>query len=491
MSSVDNGAMDVDQRDSGTMEPIVLGDASRPVHRQWEDIASADSMRPSISSTELPSQVEYLPENADDSNDLQALGPARDKEPVTNDDVQMLDDEKPREESNEKDHAQSKSMAIPPGENKEASSSKPRGDRPSESQVPQSRDPSSATSSKDENLLAEGSLLKMLDDSLISEENVEEIIKKWYDIGRPESFAGPLWRLYESLTRDLSFTLCEQLRLILAPTLATRLKGDYKTGKKLNMKKIIPYIASDYTKDKIWLRRTRPSQREYQILIALDDSRSMGESHRSVHLAYETLALVTKALNRLEAGEIAVASFGESFELAHRFEDGVVGEREGEKLMKSFTFSQPKTDILGLIQNSVNTLLEARERRAISANSSSGDLWQLEIIVSDGICQDHEQLRNALRMAEENRILVVFIIIDSLHNQTTLTMTTNKQPIQSSILTMNQVSYQNVNGKMELQLARYLDTFPFQYYLILREVEVLPDILANTLKQFFERISEQ
>ena len=32
--------------------------------------------------------------------------------------------------------------------------------------------------------------------------------------------------------------------------------GLYKTGKKLNLKKIIPFIASNYRKDKIWLRRT-------------------------------------------------------------------------------------------------------------------------------------------------------------------------------------------------------------------------------------------
>lgn len=488
MGAIDHGAMDIDQSDNASQEPISTGDVSKPVHRLWEDINSATAAQPSVSSSELPSRAEHLPENLDDPNDLQALGPAKDKKPVANEDVQMPDDEEMRQPDLNNDHVQrSDSMTIPPEQKQKTRSPKPRADRPStEDQTSTSQQPNNATSSSD--LATETDMLDMMGDASVSEENLEQITKKWYEIGRPESLAGHVWRLYESLTRDLSFTLCEQLRLILAPTLATRLQGDYKTGKKLNMKKIIPYIASDYTKDKIWLRRTRPSRREYQILIALDDSRSMGESH-SVHLAYETLALVTKALNRLEAGDVAVASFGESFELVHRFEDGMVGEREGEKLMKSFKFSQSKTDILELIQSSVNTLLEAREQRAISSGSSAGDLWQLEIIVSDGICQDHEQLRSALRMAEENRILVVFIIIDSLHDQKT--NSNNNQPIQNSILTMNQVSYQNVNGKTDLQLTRYLDSFPFQYYLILREVEALPDVLANTLKQFFEKISER
>ena len=32
-------------------------------------------------------------------------------------------------------------------------------------------------------------------------------------------------------------------RIILEPMVATKLKGDFKTGKRINIKKIIPYIA--------------------------------------------------------------------------------------------------------------------------------------------------------------------------------------------------------------------------------------------------------
>lgn len=51
--------------------------------------------------------------------------------------------------------------------------------------------------------------------------------------------------------------------------------GDFKTGKKLNLKKIIPFIASNYKKDRIWLRRVEPSDRNYYIMLALDDTKSM------------------------------------------------------------------------------------------------------------------------------------------------------------------------------------------------------------------------
>jgi len=93
-----------------------------------------------------------------------------------------------------------------------------------------------------------------------------------------ESAALAQWHDLDGKTLHLAQELCEQLRLVLEPTQAARLKGDYKTGKRLNMRKVIPYIASGFRKDKIWLRRTQPSKREYQILLALDDSASMSDN---------------------------------------------------------------------------------------------------------------------------------------------------------------------------------------------------------------------
>jgi midasin len=52
-------------------------------------------------------------------------------------------------------------------------------------------------------------------------------------------------------------------------------RGDFRTGKKLNLRKIIPFIASNYRKDRIWLRRTEPSERNYYVMVGLDDTKSM------------------------------------------------------------------------------------------------------------------------------------------------------------------------------------------------------------------------
>ena len=81
--------------------------------------------------------------------------------------------------------------------------------------------------------------------------------------------------------------------------------------------------------------------------------------------------------------------------------------------------------------------------------------------------------------------MVVFIILDSLHSKGAVS---GKN--ESSILSMSQVAYKMVDGRMDLQVERYLDTFPFEYYVVLRNVEALPDVLSGTLKQFFERIAE-
>jgi len=50
--------------------------------------------------------------------------------------------------------------------------------------------------------------------------------------------ATALWSRLELSTTKLSIELAEQLRLVMEPTLASKLQGDYRTGKRINMKKV-------------------------------------------------------------------------------------------------------------------------------------------------------------------------------------------------------------------------------------------------------------
>ena len=473
-----------------------LGDALKEVRRNLDQILESSDVpepTPIPSISQEPSQLQYS-HVEDQDQDMEALGAAGDEEAARLNDLTLLDEAQPVTDvvPMEVDDT------VDKGRQDQGPSSEPR---PTQRVETEAGVDSGFTRDQLTDLRETGAVGEQpspddlfhdgaprLDEQV--SEDVEVELRSWQANDYPSEGAQNMWRLYESLTHDLSYALCEQLRSILEPTQATRLKGDYRTGKRLNMKKIIPYIASEYTKDKIWLRRTKPSQREYQVLIALDDSRSMAESH-SIHLAYQTLALVSRALARLEVGDIGIAKFGQTVELLHGFdnESGPFNDQAGVKLLNAFRFNQKATDLLGLVETSLKVLEHARDRRS-TRSASAADLWQLEIIISDGICQDMERIKTVLRKAEEQRVMIVFVILDSLHSHVKVG-TSSANPVQNSILTMQQgVVQKNANGVMEVKMECYLDLFPFEYYVVLRDVEALPDILSGTLKQFFERISE-
>ena len=472
-----------------------LGDASKETVRHSDDILESDYTPPEQAMVDpKPSHMQYLHED-DVDHEMQALGPAGAEEVAKLSELHLKDEADSSNDTNQMDvddreHPTPQLGHIPPPLLPSESSERALQEetpRP----LPQNEVPSQQSSYGTDLPTECNTRMVEANDEVPQTEYVELTLRQWQADGQPPESAQNLWRLYESLTQDLSYALCEQLRLILEPTLATRLKGDYRSGKRLNMKKIIPYIASEYTKDKIWLKRTRPSQREYQVFLVLDDSRSMAESH-SIHLAYETLALVSKALSRLEVGDIGIAKFGETVDVLHGFDDGPLTDQAAIQVMSAFTFNQKATDVLALVEASLKILEAARESR--STNSSAGDLWQLEIIISDGLCQNHEKLRAALRRAQEQRVMMVFVIVDSLHSNVASSTAGSEGSgvgaAQNSILSMQQVAYKSVDGRMELQMQRYLDTFPFDYYVVLRDVEALPEVLSGTVKQFFERISD-
>ncbi|KAI9678963.1 MAG: hypothetical protein M1829_001948 [Trizodia sp. TS-e1964] len=304
------------------------------------------------------------------------------------------------------------------------------------------------------------------------EEQVSEIqldSRELETLPRPYEEARVLWAHYETLTSALALSLTEQLRLVLAPTLATKMRGDFRTGKRLNIKRIIPYIASQFKRDKIWMRRSIPSKRNYQIMLAVDDSKSMGEG-QSGQLAYETLALVSKSLSLLEAGQLCIVSFGDGIKVAHDF-DAPFGSTAGARVFQHFGFQQTKTNVRALVSESIALFQSARLQ---SASSRQGDLWQLEIIISDGLCEDHASIRRLVRQALEEKIMLVFVIVDSG---------------KSSVLEMQQAHFEpDAAGEMKLRMERYLDDFPFSYYLVVRDVKELPGVLATALRQWFAEV---
>ncbi|KAJ1819886.1 AAA ATPase midasin, partial [Coemansia sp. RSA 2675] len=315
-------------------------------------------------------------------------------------------------------------------------------------------------------------------------DDLETRTAEWRANAQGSEQAMQLWQAYTRLTHDLSLMLTEQLRLILTPTQATQLRGDYRTGKRLNMKRIIPYIASEFRKDKIWLRRTKPARREYQVMVALDNSKSMAQSPQAVELAYETLALVTTALNQLEVGQLSVVSFGEEVSLLHPF-DRPFDADAGARVLSRLTFADDRTDVVQLMDASL------RLYDAAAAGAGSADLWRLQLVISDGVCQDHPCLLRQVRAAMEVRIMTVFIVLD----RSALAAkddAAQADPEKDSIMNTQHVSFvKSADGKTEMRVERYLDTFPFKFYVVLRNIHGLPAVLAETLRQYFSLVGGQ
>lgn len=247
------GQADVEHEMQAEPNPFrSLGDALKEIRRRFDDILRAEKreVQEQIGDTSIPSQVEYL--HPDDSDhDMQTLGPANEEQVVKLDDLKLVNDDAIGTNANlnpmdvdvtirEQHEAPEPAIPLVESEAKTLNGSV-------EGAV--TRDLGSIQGQLD--VILDPSMSKA--DAEMEDELgkiVESQVVEWQKRGFPEEGGEHVWRLYESLTHDLAYALCEQLRLILEPTLATRLKGDYRTGKRLNMKKIIPYIASDYTKDK-------------------------------------------------------------------------------------------------------------------------------------------------------------------------------------------------------------------------------------------------
>jgi midasin len=287
--------------------------------------------------------------------------------------------------------------------------------------------------------------------------------------------AANLWARYRSASAPLALRLCEQLRLVLEPQVASKLGGDYRSGKRINMRRVIPYIASGYRKDKIWLRRTKPAKRAYQVLLAIDDSGSM-KHFGAEDMALTALATLASGMSALEIGEVGVAAFGETLSLLHGFGEPWT-EDAGARVLSSFTFEQEATDG-ALLLESVSAALEMAARGARQASDASqgqgvpAKIFQLVFVVSDGSFErgDKATLRRLVRQMGEKGQLLVLLIVDR------------------SIEERQEVEYSATGG---VRLSKYLDSYPFPYYVVLRDVQALPEVMADALKQWFELLGRE
>ncbi|KAI0834820.1 midasin [Hypoxylon sp. FL0890] len=472
-----------DTRESSTSQPFkALGDALEKWYRQQREIKEAQEQEPQeqTSNVEQESTIREFQhiQNDESAAEAQAMGTANEEHKQQIDESMAIDDEEqpadsriiPEDEAEVDDMDVDKMDASEPLDH-QAQQDTQKEERPtgvSTHQGTYNRDMTPPATGEQPSEEVEEEIQEtstQLSITHLSEPNME-----------PRDFEESMhqWTSFQSKTHPLSLALTSQLRLILTPSQSTKLSGSYRTGKRLNIKRIIPYIASSYKRDKIWMRRAIPTKRAYQILLCVDDSRSMGESS-SGELALESLVMVSRALTMLEVGQIGIIGFGANTFMAHEFTEPFASHDAGAKVLQKFTFQQDHTDIQLLIKQTIERFRLARQQ---STSRGSEDLWQLALILSDGLTPSsaHEHIRLLLREAIEERIMIVFIIMDD---------TTNSKDKQS-VVNLKKVRFM---GNDEIKTEYYLDTFPFQYYLIVHNLEDLPGALAGLLRTWFAEVN--
>ncbi|KAL6692625.1 hypothetical protein J3F84DRAFT_103279 [Trichoderma pleuroticola] len=478
---------DGDAQEEARSDPFKkLGDALERWHRQQLDIKDANSEEDEQKhgpEAEEQGQREFQHLKDDEAaEDTQALGTADNEEAQPLDESMAIDEEKQDPTSHvmdgdedEKEDAELDKMDLsePAEDDKEAGMNDVDDSRTGVKtrQGAYNKEP---TPEEEEE---EDQKLKMEEE----EEDVQDASAQlstthlWEDQRPLRDFSQCLeqWTELQTKSHSLSLSLTSQLRLILTPSQSTKLSGSFRTGKRLNIKRIIPYIASSYKRDKIWMRRSIPTKRTYQIMLCVDDSKSMGESSSGA-LAMESLVMVSRSLTMLEAGQVGVLGFGADVFTAHQLTDPFASDA-GAKVLQRFSFGQDRTDIALLIRQTIDTFRTARQR-----SSGGSDLWQLALILSDGLTPSsaHDSIRRLLREAMEERIMIVFIIMDD----------TGKKK-GDSVLELKEAKFVSEGGESRVVIERYLDTFPFQYYLIVHNLEELPSALAGLLRTWFAEVA--
>ncbi|KAK4668735.1 AAA ATPase midasin [Podospora pseudoanserina] len=475
----EQGPSDQPEDDSKQAQPFKkLGDALERWYRNQKDIQAADDQERPEKQAEDMSKAEFQHLQDDTAEaDAQALGTATDEEAKPMNDAMAIDnemeeqgqqvlpeDEQP-EEGGDVDMEDAEPAEPQDGIKNEREDGRSgvathRG-APDNSKTP--GDESAPNGAEDEDVQETSTQLSAT--HLTDEDRPL----------RPYDEALELWSTFQQKTQGLSQSLSSQLRLILAPTQSTKLSGSFRTGKRLNIKKIIPYIASSYKRDKIWMRRAIPSKRAYQILLCVDDSSSMSDENRSSsgRLALESLVMVARALTILESGQIGVLGFGEEVFTAHSLTSPSFSSGDtGARVLQNFTFQSAGTDMIKLMRGVIDQFRDAR-----LMSQGGEDLWQLALILSDGLVQsrDHARLRPLLREATEQRVMVVFVVMDDVRDKK-----------GHSVLELKEARF-GADGVPVVR--RYLDSFPFEYYLIVHNLEDLPGALAGVLRSWFQEVN--
>ncbi|CAI5992989.1 unnamed protein product [Closterium sp. NIES-64] len=181
------------------------------------------------------------------------------------------------------------------------------------------------------------------------------------------------------------------------------------------------------------------------------------------------MATICRAMATIEVGEIGVVAFGEpgNVRMLHEL-DRPFSPEAAVQVISQFSFKQDNTSadepMVELLRFLSGALDSAAMRYSASAGTGGGGhLEQLVLIVADGGSMRRRTVRHAMGKGQ----LLAFILLDSP---------------SESILDMQSVSFSDGVPAF----SSYLDSFPFPYYILLRDIHALPRTLAGLLRQWLE-----
>jgi midasin (ATPase involved in ribosome maturation) len=78
--------------------------------------------------------------------------------------------------------------------------------------------------------------------------------------------------------------------------------------------------------------------------------------------------------------------------------------------------------------------------------------------------------------------MIVFIVVDDVKHKKK----------GESVMDLKEAKFvkNEMTGNSEVKIERYLDTFPFQYYVVVGDVRELPGVLSQLLRQWFSEVAE-
>lgn len=213
--------------------------------------------------------------------------------------------------------------------------------------------------------------------------------------------------------------------------------------------------------------------------------------NNSKDLTLMAISLVSQALKFLESGKLSIVSFGEEPKIVLNHSE----QFDGPKLVNSLNFSQNQSRIAELLD-----FVRTASAEDAGSGVDNGIFENLLLVLSDGrniFSEGEQKVRNSVKLARLQRIFIVYIIIDNPENKVTSDCYTLAKKefnfrfaiFQRSILDI-QVPKFSADRK-SLTMNSYLDSFPFPYFVIVRDLTQLPLVLSDAMRQWFELVSSE